>query len=125
MAGIGPGTPFCESAADKFLDALDVYDFGGKANALVNVLEQSGPCDLMALWHLLGRVETEDRERVYNRMVSVGAPPRGTTRQGILALDTPMMDNWWIEISEHQACLVCSELLEEEGGELRIGSEES
>ncbi len=119
-AGVGPGTPFCESAADKFLDALDVYDFGDDAHALANVLTQSGSCDLMALWHLLGRVGSDDREQVYNRMIKVGAPPRGTTREGILALDISMMDDWWFEISEHQTCLVCSDMPKEQNGSLRM-----
>ena len=49
----------------------------------------------MTLWHLLSRVNEENRGRVYDRLVALAAPPKGVTREGALRLDPAMLDTWW------------------------------
>jgi hypothetical protein len=49
----------------------------------------------MTLWHLLSRVPAAERESVYTQMASIAPPPTGVTRDGVLALQQRMLDQWW------------------------------
>ena len=111
--GIGPGTPRCENGTDHFRIALERYDFVSfTADALSGVLHESGPCDLLPLWHILRRADSSDRGRVFDRMTMFSPPPKGVTRDGILNLDHTMLQYWWSEIRSNRACLLCSESVE-------------
>lgn len=96
--GIGPGTPYFEDASNVFRQSLRTVDFDADANtrssALVWILDQARPRDTLTLWHLLTRVDGEDRARVYDTMAALDPPPTGVTRQGILSLDQKMLDAW-------------------------------
>ena len=92
--GIGPGTPFYEDAPTVFRDALRKIDFEHDASALASLLDQARPRDTLTLWHLLARVNGEDRVRVYDKMAAFVPPPPGVTREGILQLDQQMLDTW-------------------------------
>jgi len=58
------------------------------------VLLESRPRDTLTLWHLLERVEGEDRVRVYEQMAALVPPPEGVTREGILQLNEEMLQLW-------------------------------
>jgi hypothetical protein len=92
--GIGPGTPYFEDAPAGFREALRKIDFEHDASALTPMLDQARPRDTLTLWHLLARVNGEDRARVYDKMAAFVTPPPGVTREGILQLDQPMLDTW-------------------------------
>ncbi|HVF51510.1 MAG TPA: FecR domain-containing protein [Pyrinomonadaceae bacterium] len=93
--GTGPGTPFFEDAPEAFLDALAKFDFAnGGTDALDAVLREARPRDTLSLWHLLARVGTDERARVYERLAAHAPPPAGVTRDGALALDAPMLKRW-------------------------------
>jgi hypothetical protein len=97
---VGPGTPYFEDASAKFRAALARWDFDDhtsqqRADDLATVLSESRPRDCLTLWHLLSRVESGQREQVYDRLSAFAPPPAGATRQGILQLDQPMLDLWW------------------------------
>ena len=92
-------------------ESLRTVDFNPDAavrsSALTWVLDQSRPRDTLTLWHLLARVNGEDRVRVYERMASLAPPPAGVTREGVLHLDQKMLDAWrddlestWMGISK-------------------------
>ena len=95
---LGPGTPYFVDASSVFREALKTVDFDPDANtrssALVWILDQARPRDTLTLWHLLTRVDGEDRARVYDRMAGLMPPPAGVTREGVLALDQKMLDAW-------------------------------
>lgn len=93
--GIGPGTPYFEDAPDKLVGALERFDFedGGEA-AFAEVLKESRPRDTFTLWHLLTRVEGEQRFRVLERMIELVGLPRSVTREGTLQLDQKTLDIW-------------------------------
>src|SRR5215213_6979987 len=95
---IGPGTPYFEDASSVFRQSLKTLDFNPDANtrssALVWILDQARPRDTLTLWHLLARVDGEDRARVYARMAAFAPPPPGVTRDGVLALDQKMLEVW-------------------------------
>ena len=98
--GIGPGTPYFEDAPAVYADALAILDFGGAGDprrslSLEAVLSQARSRDALTLWHLLQRGTREERERVYDRMRVLAAPPAGVTRAAVLAGDRRAIDLWW------------------------------
>jgi len=108
---LGPGTPYFEDASAVFRQSLKTVDFDPDAHtrstALVSILDQARPRDTLTLWHLLARVDGEDRARVYDRMAALAPPPSGVTREGVLALNQNMLDAWrddlettWMGISK-------------------------
>jgi hypothetical protein len=97
---VGPGTPYFEDASAKFRAALQRVDFEDstqpqRAADLTIVLDASRKRDALTLWHLLARVDEAQRARVYDRLREIAPPPAGVTKQGILRLDQPMLDQWW------------------------------
>lgn len=96
--GIGPGTPYFEDSSSVLRESLRTVDFSPDAavrsSALIRILDQSRPKDTLTLWHLLTRVDGEDRVRVYEKMAALSPPPAGVTREGVLKLDQKMLDSW-------------------------------
>jgi hypothetical protein len=95
---VGPGTPYFEDASKSFREALEQLDFGydaaARAAALNSLLSEARRRDTLTLWHLLARVEGDDRVRVYDKIAAFVPPPEGVTRDGILQLDETMLDRW-------------------------------
>ncbi len=101
--GVGPGTPFYEETSESFRKALARLDFeeadpSARLAALKMVLAESDYWDTLTLWHLLPRVQESERVMVYDRMAQLVPPPRGVTREGILAGDRPMLERWWDQL---------------------------
>ncbi|HYO99301.1 MAG TPA: hypothetical protein VER76_03720, partial [Pyrinomonadaceae bacterium] len=93
--GTGPGTPYFEDASAAFLEALSQFDFAqGGARAVHTVLSEARPRDTLTLWHLLARVEGDERMRVYERLAALAPPPASVTREGIMLLDPAMLYDW-------------------------------
>ena len=102
--GIGPGTPYFDDASENFRVALSKLDLGLDLGYVVDVpdlhsplevvLAESRPRDTLTLWHLLTRVEGNDRTRVYERMVALAPPPDSVTREGVLQLNEQMLQLW-------------------------------
>ena len=96
--GIGPGTPYFVDSTEAFRDALKKIDFNDDGNsqtaALTSMLDQARPRDTLTLWHLLPRVNGEDRARVYDKLAAFAPPPAGVTREGVLRLDQTMLEAW-------------------------------
>jgi hypothetical protein len=100
---VGPGTPYFEDASPEFRSALARFDFEDSApqqcaGDLTIVVGKSRKRDALTLWHLLTRVDGEQRALVYNRLAGLAPPPASVTREGILRLDQPMLDLWWNEL---------------------------
>jgi hypothetical protein len=97
---VGPGTPYFEDASAEFQAALARFDFEDTtgqqhANDLATILAESRVHDALTLWHLLSRVDVDQRVRVYERLRELAPPPANVTREGILRLDQVMLDQWW------------------------------
>ena len=101
-SGLGPGTPYFEDASSVFRASLKTVDFDPDAHtrsaALTWILDQARPRDTLTLWHLLARVDGNDRARVYDKVAALAPPPAGVTREGVLALDQKMLDAWRNEL---------------------------
>src|SRR6185503_11229142 len=100
--GIGPGTPYFEDSSAKFRESLKKVDFdpdaAARSAALTSMLEDARPKDTLTLWHLLTRVDGNDRARVYDKMAALDPPPAGVTREGVLQLDEKMLASWRDEL---------------------------
>jgi len=100
--GLGPGTPYFEDASIILRETLRTIDFDTNASArsaaLLGTLETARPRDTLTLWHLLARLDGEDRARVYDKMALLSPPPAGVTREGVLALNQQMLDAWREEL---------------------------
>lgn len=96
--GVGPGTPYFEDAPPSFRTELEKFDFDDdaavRASSLNSMIDTARPRDTLTLWHLLARVEGNDRERVYDKIAGFVPPPDGVTREGVLQLDQGMLDRW-------------------------------
>jgi hypothetical protein len=99
--GIGPGTPYFEDASAEFRQALTIIDFGGNPSdgaAIEALLKNARARDTLTLWHLLERVNAEERLKVYDKIATFVLPPEGVTREGILKLDPVMLERWRDEL---------------------------
>jgi hypothetical protein len=98
--GTGPGTPYFEDASEEFKAALATLDFGGseqRSELLPTILHDARKRDSLTLWHLLARVEGNDRELVYERLAELVPPPPGVTLAGIMQLDPDMLESWFMQ----------------------------
>ena len=100
---VGPGTPYLEDASPSFRAALRRFDFEDttpqqRVADVQIVLAESHIGDELTLWHLLSRVDEDQRARVYDRLKQLVPPPKAVTREGILRLDQPMLDLWWNQL---------------------------
>jgi hypothetical protein len=93
--GFNPGTPYFEDASPKFKNALRSFDFenGGPAE-IDTILSDARAKDVLTLWHLLDRVRSDQRPRIYARLAALSPPPVGVTREGVLNLNREMLDAW-------------------------------
>ena len=96
--GHAPGTPYYEDAAAELKRALADVDFGPAAarpEAVRSALASARREDALSLWHLLTRLDGDERAAAYDRLAQLVAPPEGVTREGVLAGDRRMLDRWW------------------------------
>jgi hypothetical protein len=96
--GTGPGTPYFDDSTPEFQKALNKIDFDKnptiRTEALDSMLNHSRVRDTLTLWHLLPRVNEDERVRVYEKMETLAPPPAGVTRDGVLKLDQKMLEQW-------------------------------
>ncbi len=100
---VGPGTPYFEDSSAAFRSALTRFDFEDRtpeqrAHDVAIVLSEARNRDALTLWHLLARVDDQQRVLVYDRLIQFEPPPATVTKEGILRLDQPMLDQWWNEL---------------------------
>ncbi len=97
--GKGLGTPFSEESSVELRNALFNFDFqNGGGDSLQSVIKESNLYDALTLWHLLSRTRGNDREKVFDKLVSFVKLPDGATKEGVLLLDKKMLDALWTEI---------------------------
>jgi predicted anti-sigma-YlaC factor YlaD len=97
---LGPGTPYFSDASEDFQNALAIFDVAesgsdAHSNALQTALAKSRKRDALTLWHLLARVDGDDRLRVYNRLAELIPPPAQATPEAVMRGDRAALDLWW------------------------------
>jgi hypothetical protein len=96
---LGPGIPYFDDAPEKLKQALEDFDIRHDGAALDIVLAQARVRDTLTLWHLLQRVETADRARVYDRISALTPVPAGVSRERALRLDAKTLELWKDELA--------------------------
>jgi hypothetical protein len=95
----GPGIPYFDDAPEAFKKALDDFAFGKTRNtALPTILSLARVSDTLSLWHLLPRVDAEERGRVFDRIAEL-APVPGISRELALKLDPQTLNHWKEELA--------------------------
>jgi hypothetical protein len=96
----GPGIPYFDDGSESMRQALENFGFEKGADGALNViLAEARVRDTLTLWHLLSRVEAEDRARVYDRMASLTPVPAGVSREEALKLDAETLKRWKEELA--------------------------
>ena len=96
---LGPGTPRYDDATQEFRNAMD--DVDGSADparrfaGLTLVLREARERDAMTLWHLIPRVGEKYRALVMDALAARVPMPAGVTREAVMRLDKPALDQWW------------------------------
>jgi hypothetical protein len=75
--------------------AVESFGFG----SLNIILAEARARDTLTLWHLLSRVEIEDRALVYDRMAALMPIPAGVSREQALKLDPETLRRWKEELA--------------------------
>lgn len=97
---VGPGTPVFDDAPEKLRSALLEFDFGeGGRLALDVILDEARDRDTLTLWHLMSRVDTNDRARVFERIADLSPLPAGVDRDRAMALKPDVMRHWREELA--------------------------
>jgi ferric-dicitrate binding protein FerR (iron transport regulator) len=92
LRGQNPGSPYYADAPPAFRAALRAYDHGtGPVSA---VIATARPRDAMTLIHLLERAPRAERAPLFDALARMAPPPPGVTRDGVLARDLEMVDDW-------------------------------
>jgi hypothetical protein len=96
----GPGTPYFSDASEALQQALAAFDFEkGGSEALRVILSESRVRDTLTLWHLLSRVDPDERVRVFDRMVELTPLPDGVSREKVMDLDKDTLQRWRQELA--------------------------
>jgi hypothetical protein len=96
----GPGTPYFDDASERLVRALESFDFESAGSSAVStILAESRVRDTLTLWHLLSRVESGERARVYDRMAGLSPLPAGISRERVLALNKDTLRIWKEELA--------------------------
>jgi hypothetical protein len=93
--GKDPGIPYYQDASSELIDALHRFDANADQSAVAVILDKARTRDAISLWHLLRRVQPDDRGRVYDRLAQFVTVPASVTREGVLAADAKMIDTLW------------------------------
>lgn len=102
---LGPGVPYFDDAPDALKQALDGVDlrkpgFEKSGNDSLSIILASARVrDTLTLWHLLSRVDSGDRERVYDRIAALTPVPAGVSREQALKLDPATLNRWKEELA--------------------------
>jgi hypothetical protein len=93
--GKGPGIPYYQDASSELIDALHRFDANADQSAIAVIIEKARTRDAISLWHLLRRVQPDDRGRAYDRLAQFVTMPASVTREGVLEADPKMIDTLW------------------------------
>lgn len=93
--GKGPGIPYYKDASGELVSAIQRFDADADRAAIGVIVEKARPRDAISLWHLLRRVQPDDRGRVYDRLSQLITVPSGVNRDGVLAGNSKMIDSLW------------------------------
>jgi hypothetical protein len=90
----GPGIPYYEDAPEVLRGAVAAFDRGDRS-AVAPILAAARERDGLTLWHLLTRVEGEQRGVVYDRLAELVSMLPGASREGVVRGEAEAIDRCW------------------------------
>jgi hypothetical protein len=91
--GLGPSTPWANSAAEPLRAAVERWD-RGEAAALDEIVEIASAHDTVTLWNLLGQVDdADDRGAVHDAITALVEVPEWVLRDKVIAADPTALDD--------------------------------
>ena len=89
------GTPFRDDAPDSLRSALAAFDAGDHDDTTMTaILRSAQQHDAVTLWHLVKRTDSDQRGRVFERLIQLVPPPVGINSAAVLD-DPRMMRLYW------------------------------
>jgi hypothetical protein len=89
------GTPYFEDAAPEFVQALERFDSAADVgDSLTVVLDEARARDGLTLWQMLARVSDRQRERIYDRLITLIPAAAGIGKAETLRLDAAALAQW-------------------------------
>jgi hypothetical protein len=95
-AGVGPGTPYSDTATPWFRETLARFDAGEPPEDYLDaLLSFARTIDTISLWHMLPRLPAgELRKKVYDRMAELSPPPDAVKSGPILDGQPEPLEMW-------------------------------
>jgi hypothetical protein len=90
----GPGIPYFEDASGALREAVAGFDRGDHT-AVGPLLAAARDRDALTLWHVMTRVEGQDRAAVFDRLGQLVELPREASRDAVLHGDARAIDLCW------------------------------
>ena len=90
----GPGIPYYEDAPVALQSAVAAFDRGDSA-AVAPILAAARDRDGLTLWHLLTRVDVDQRGAVYDRLAELVPMLPGASREGVVRGEAEAIDRCW------------------------------
>ena len=84
----GPGTPLSLSANPALRKAADELD-AGDGTAFDRLLAAAGDGDTATLWHVMRRMDPEERGRAWDRLAKIAPPPATAPRDAVVRGERP------------------------------------
>jgi hypothetical protein len=104
LSANGPGLPHPVDASPALERAVAAYDADpARPAALDDLLAASDSRTTITLWHLLQRVDSTDRGRVFDRLAAIAPPPRTVTRDRILRGESGALQRWRTDLQRSWA----------------------
>jgi hypothetical protein len=92
----GAGVPRRTHASGPFLAAVAATDGRAcRSDEVMPLLRSAEAADAITLWHLLPRVQGEERRSVAERLQSLVPMPREVAIDRVLALEPAALEAWW------------------------------
>jgi hypothetical protein len=92
-----PAVPYFDDASPALKEAVDEFGLTKTSNLDV-ILKEARKRDTLTLWHLLSRVDADDRAKVADRMIDLTPLPSFLSRDLVLKGDSNTLSRWKDEL---------------------------
>lgn len=90
----GPGTPLAVNASDVLRRAADDLD-AGEGSAFDRVVAGCGAGDTITLWHLMRRIDPQERGRAWDRLSRHVPAPKTASREAVVRGDRAAIADYY------------------------------
>ncbi|HVO73316.1 MAG TPA: zf-HC2 domain-containing protein [Ignavibacteriaceae bacterium] len=95
----GPGIPVNTKSSNEVKKAFEILSFYKDQDSFNKILNEGGLEDGVSLWHLLKRINGDNRGALFNKLYSLYVPPKGVDQESILRLKDDALNSWLEKIA--------------------------